>query len=212
MKAAPGTATPRIETLLDAMHRDLNALHERRSALVRSGIDRNHLPDGVALMAFALLGNHGRDALLAQISGHWASLQSKGLVYGAIDDAPTAELRLLALALPHAEVIGPVWRQLRETAEANEPPREVWRCPTRVRGLWGEEARLHFSLKGVSHLLIAPDPIFGLQPAMLAVDPDGGHTGWFAFPTDNGNITISLLHRSGEVYRHVVEARVGEAA
>jgi hypothetical protein len=32
----------------------------------------------------------------------------------------------------------------------------------------------------------------------------------FEFPLDNGEIRISLLHRGGELYRHVVEAMVEE--
>jgi hypothetical protein len=212
MNTTAETALPRIEILLAAAHRDLAALHKRRDALTRSGIDRNHLPDDVALMTFALLGDHERDMRLAEVHGDWAALQSKGLVYGAIDAASTAELRLLAVALPQTEIIGSAWQQLREAVEASEPPREIWRCARCVRGFWGQLARLHFSVQGVSHLLIDPDPIFGLQPAFLATDPDDRYSGSFPFPVDNGAITISLLHCSGEVYRHVVEAMVSESA
>lgn len=212
MNTTAETATPCIETLLAAAHREHDALHKRRTALELRGIGRDLLPDDVALMAFALLAEHERDALLEQVRAHWAALQSKGLVYGAIDEAATAELRLLAHALPHTESIGPVWRQFREAVEPPEPPQEIWRCATRVRGLWGQLARLHFSVQGVSYLLIDPAPIFGLQPALLATDPDDGYTGSFPFPVDNGAIRISLLHRSGEVYRHVVEAMVEEVA
>lgn len=210
MKAAE-TAMPSIETLLAAAHRDLETLRNRCRALEIRGVGRDHLPEDTALMALALLGDHERDGLLARVRGHWAALQSKGLVYGAIEKAATAELRLLAHALPQTEAIGPAWQQLRETGEAPEPPQEIWRSAARVRGLWGQLTRLHFSVQGVSYLLIDPEPIFGLQPALLATDPDVGYTGSFPFPIDNGTITISLLHRSGEVYRHRVEAMVEEA-
>lgn len=209
MRTTAETAIPRIETLLAAAHQNLDALRERRTALERSGVGRDHLPDEL-VMAFALLGDHERDTLLAQVRGHWATLQSKGLVHGAIDDATTAELRLIEYVREHTDAIGPVWQQLREVVEAPEPSHDIWRCATRVRGLWGQLAHLHFSMQGVCHLLIDPDPIFGLQPALVAADPDDRHTGSFPFPIDNGAITISLLHRSGEVLRHVVQVMVEE--
>jgi len=206
------TPMPRIETLLTATHRDLEALRSRCTALEIRGIGRDHLPEDTALMAFALLGDHERDGLLARVHGQWADLQSRGLVYGAIEAASTAELRLLEHVRDQTEAVAPAWRQLRETVEVPQPPPEVWRSAARVRGLWGQIARLHFSMHGVSHLLIEPDPVFGLQPALLAADPDVAYTGAFPFPIDNGTITISLLHRGGEVYRHVVESLVAEVA
>jgi hypothetical protein len=212
MRTIAETAIPHIETLLAAAHRDLEVLRNRRSGLEIRGIGRDHLPDDMTLMAFALLGDHERDVVLGQVHGRWAGLQAKGLVYGAIDAASTAELRLLEHIREQTETIGPAWQQLRETVEASEPPREIWRSAARVRGLWGQPARLHFSVRGVSHLLIDPDPVFGLQPALLAIDPEVGYTGSFQFPIDNGTIAISLLHEGGEVYRHVVEAMVAEVA
>jgi hypothetical protein len=210
MKTVAQAAAPRIETLLAAAHRNYNALREQRGTLVRSGIDGDHLPDDPVLMAFALLDDHERDALRVQVREYWAALQSKGLVYGAIDDVTTAELRLLVLVREHTEAIGSLWQQLQEAVDAPEPPPGIWRGPTHVRGLWGQEARLHFSVQYVQHLLIHPDPVFGLQPALRAVDPDVCHTGAFSFPIDNGAITITLRHRNGEVYRHLVQVMVEE--
>ena len=99
MKTTDKTTAPHIETLLAAAHRDRDVLQERRGALLRSGIDSDHLPDELVLMAFALLGDHERDKLLEQVRAHWSELQSKGLAYGTIDDAATTELRLLARKL-----------------------------------------------------------------------------------------------------------------
>lgn len=206
------TTAPLIEALLVSAHRDLDLLQERRGALLRSGIDNDHLPDELVLMAFVLLGDHGRDKLLGQVRAHWSGLQSKGLAHGAIDDAATAELRLLAHALPHTEVIGNVWQRLQDAEQVPEPPRGILRCATRVKGLWGQLARLHFSAQNVQHMLIAPDTIFGLHPALVAAEPSGHMAGALDFPIDNGAITISLLHRSGEVFRHVVQAMVEELA
>ena len=210
MKTTDKTTAPHIETLLAAAHRDRDVLQERRGALLRSGIDSDHLPDELVLMAFALLGDHERDKLLEQVRAHWSELQSKGLAYGTIDDAATTELRLLAHALPHTEAISNVWQRLQDAEQVPEPPHGILRCATRVRGLWGQLARLHFAAQDVQHMLIAPDTVFGLHPALVAAEPSGHMAGAFAFPIDNGAITISLLHRSGEVLRHVVQVMVEE--
>ena len=208
------TATPRIEALLKAAYRDHATLCERRGVLLRCGIGSEHLPDDIALMAFVLLGEHDRDEPMRQVRPRWSELQSKGLVCGASGDATAAELRLLAHALQHTGVVVDVWQRLHDVnpEEAREPPYGILRCVTRVRGLWGQLARLHFATRDVQHMLIEPDMIFGLQPALVAVETSGQVTGVFDFPIDNGAITISLLHRSGEVYRHVVETIVGEVA
>ncbi|EGV32675.1 hypothetical protein ThidrDRAFT_1160 [Thiorhodococcus drewsii AZ1] len=201
---------PVIEYLLQAAYRDLETLRERHQALLLCGIGEEHLPDELSLMAFALLGDYERETLLAPLRGHWTALQSKGLVSGAIEAASTAELRLFAHVRGHTERIGPIWQQLRETESAPEPPLALWRCVRRVRGLWGEPACLHFSANGMRHLLIEPDPVFGLQPVLIGAAPDGRQSGSLQFPIDRGAIQISMLHRSGAVYRHLVEAIVEE--
>lgn len=204
------TTTPRIESLLGAAHRDIALLNERRYALLHCGIGGDHLPDDVALMAFALLGDHERDAQLAVLRPHWPALQSKGLAYGALEAAPTPGLRLLAHTLPNIAAIGPVWEKLMKSADAPRPPQGVWQCASRLSGIWGHIETLFFSVQDVAHILVNPDPIFGLQPALLTVDPDTRSTGSFSFPIDNGFIIISLGRRNGEVYRHVVEAAIGD--
>lgn len=211
MNTTAETAIPRIETLLAAAHRNFDALRERRTALERSGVGRDHLPDELELMAFALLGDYERDKQREQVRAHWSDLQSKGLAHGAIDDATTAELRLLKHALPHAQAIGNVWQRLQDAEQAPEPPHGILCCPTHVRGLWGQLVRLHFTVQDVQYMIIAPDTTFDLQRALVAAEPSG-QAGSFVIPINNGAITISLLHRSGEVFRHVVNAMVEEVA
>jgi hypothetical protein len=203
-------APPRIEALLTAAHRDRTLLEQRCGALERAGIAAEHLPEPVARMAFALLGDHERETLVADLRTHWGALQAKGLVAGAIQEAATAELRLLVHVREHTEAIGSVWERLQAAGDAPEPPRGIWHCARRVRGLWGEPARVHFRMDGVRHLLIEPDPIFGLQPALMAADPDLRHSGSFQFPVDHGAIRITMLHRSGALYRHTVESMIEE--
>lgn len=210
MKTTARNTAPLIEALLASVHRDLEVLQERRGALLRSGIDSDHLPGEPDLMAFALLGDHERDKQLERLASYWSELQSKGLTYGALDDASTSVLRLLASVLPHIETIGTLWQRLQDADQVPEPPHGILRCATRVRGLWGQLARLHFVAQDVQHMLIAPDTTFGLHPALVAAEPGNHMAGQFEFPIDNGTITLSLLHRSGEVFRHVVHAIVEE--
>lgn len=204
--AVPGR--PRVESLLAAAHRNHSVLEQRCAALRRTGIAPENLPEPTARMAFALLGDHDRAVLTAALREHWGELQSKGLVSGAIDAATTAELRLFAHVREHTAAIGSVWEQLREADGAPAPPHGVWHCARRVRGLWGQRARLHFVMEGMRHLLIEPDPVFGLQPAVVAAASEQRQRGSFEFPIDNGEIRISMRHRSGALYRHVVEAMV----
>lgn len=199
---------PRIETLLSGAHRDRALLERRCVALQRAGIAAEHLPEPLARMAFALLGDHERATLVADLRGQWGTLQAKGLVAGAIQEAATAELRLMVHVREHTAAIGSVWERLQEAAGAPEPPRGIWHCVRRVRGLWGEPARVHFRMDGIRHLLIDADPIFGLQPALVVADPDRRQSGYFQFPIDRGLIRISLLHRDGALYRHMIEAMV----
>lgn len=202
---------PRVEALLAAAHRDRTRLERRCEALERAGIAAEHLPEPLARMAFVLLGDHERETLVTELRPHWSTLQAKGLVSGALQEATTPELRLLAQVREHTDAIGPIWQQL-QAAEAPEPPRGIFSCARRVHGRWGQPARVHFRLDGVRHLLIDPDPIFGLQPALLAADPERRHSGSFLFPVDRGQIRISLLHGSGALYRHTIESLVEEVA
>lgn len=199
---------PRIEALLQAAHREFARLGERHGILLRSGVSGDHLPDTRELMAFALLGDHERTAMLQRLRPHWTMLQSKGIAHGTIDKASTPELRLLNHALPHTEAIDDVWHRLTDAVEAPEPPPGALRCVTRVRGLWGQLARLHFAARDVLYLLVSPDPIFRLQSALVAARPAGDCAGSFVIPIDDGNITISLLGKNGAIYRHVVQAMV----
>ena len=211
-RAGEQQAVPCVEARLEAAHRDLALLRSRQQALVRVGLEADHLPDDLTLMAFALLGEHGRAELLGQLESQWNDLQTKGLVHGAIEQAPTALLRLVAHALPLTAAIDDILHRLENALDVPEPPHGVLRCATRVRGLWGQRARLHFSARDVHYALISPDPVFGLQPALIAAEPAGWCSGTIDFPIDKGAIAISLLQRSGELFRHVVHSAVEGAA
>lgn len=213
MSAANATpATPVVETLLRAAHGALDGLRLRRHTLLISGIDADNLPDDDQLMAFALLGDRGRNRLLEQMSDHWSALQERGLANGALADARGPELRLLAHALPHTSEVEPVMDLLRQIDAAPAPPRGSWHCARRVRGAWGQPAQVHFHSTGMRHLLFEPDPIFGQQPALLALDPERRQSGSVRFPIDRGRVRVTMRHRDGTVYRHEIETMIEEAA
>lgn len=212
MSIASIRTSPRIEELLAEASHSVNVLTERRETIVRSGVDPDHLPDDMALKAFALLGDHERDDLLDYVRDHWPSLLSRGLARGSITSSVTAELRLLAHVLPHCEDVADIWQRLESVESMPEPPMGVLRCPTRVRGAWGRRVDLHFVLQHCQHALITPEPFFCLQPALVAADPNLRYAGRFQFPIENGFITITVLHRDGNVYRKLVEVSVEGAA
>jgi len=126
-RAGEQQAVPCVEARLEAAHRDLALLRSRQQALVRVGLEADHLPDDLTLMAFALLGEHGRAELLGQLESQWNDLQTKGLVHGAIEQAPTALLRLVAHALPLTAAIDDILHRLENALDVPEPPHGVLR-------------------------------------------------------------------------------------
>lgn len=201
---------PRVETLLATAHAQYAALAARRGLLGHCGIAAEHLPEDSALMAFALLDDHDRQSLLHTLAPEWQTLRAKGLAEASLDSTPGPELRLLAHALPLLGAVQDVWQRLQETDQAEDAPAEVLRCPSRVRGLWGQAARVHFLAVDSAFLLIAPDPVFGAAPALLAADAAGRCGGSFTFPVDDGAITLTLQRRGGMLCRRVVHCAVEE--
>lgn len=208
MSTVDAGSAPRVEGLLEAAHRNYRMLCERSGSLTRCGIARDHLPEDVALMAFALLGDHDRAMLVEELSPHWQALHTKGLARASITETTTPELRLLSHSLLLADAVQNVWQRLQEVTDAPGGPRGAIQCAKRVQGLWGQPARLHFSALDVAYLLITPDEVFGLRPALLAAEGSGRCAGYFEFLVDDGDITFILQQRSGEVYRHVVHSVV----
>ena len=210
MSATAGSDVPRVEGLLAAAHRNLELLRKHRSALERSGVDRVHLLADAAMMAFALLGDHSRESVIGELRAHWDGLQARGLAHGPLAAVPTPVLRLLTHALSHVQAIGTISEQLLAVADAPAPPADVWRGANAVSGLWGQRAQLHFTVRDADYVLIDPDRVFGLQPALLALDPDTSNAGSFPVPVDNGEVRMRLRHRDGHVFCQVVQVRVAE--
>lgn len=195
---------PRVEVLLAAVHGNLGLLRRRRALLANAGIDGDHLATPAATAAFALLGDHGRDRVVAELQAHWPALQAKGLAQGAIDSTPTPVLRLLAHALPHTRAVASIWDQMAAHDDLPRPPGSVWTCPHAIAGLWGQEASLHFTVFDVDYLLVQPDLVFGVQPRLIALDADARVTGSIRVPVDEGRVEIRIRHRDGRVFGHEV--------
>jgi hypothetical protein len=202
------TAVPKVETLLEAAHRNYELIHKRKKVFVRSGIPIDHLPEDTALMAFSLLGDHDRETIEGELAGCWQELLSKGLVRGSITKVPTAELRLLAHARPFTDAFDDVWQRLKTATQVADATPEIFRCAKRIDGLWGQEVRLYFDAYEVDQMLIIPDEVFALQSAMVVADTTGKLAGSFTFPLDDGIVTFKLMHRTGEIFRHDIQSRV----
>lgn len=201
---------PAIERLLQNTHRAYFRVRQERDALARSGISRSHLPDDPALMAFALLNDHDRNRVVAEVLPVWHQLLAKGLASGALAETPTCTLRLLAHVLPLIEEVESIWSRLESAGDAPEAPRKLLRCPTRAAGLWGQPISLHFAAGDCAYLMIAPDEVFGRQPTLLPGEASGHLAGAVVFPCESGSVRFTLLTRGGEVYQHVFHCSVKE--
>ena len=201
------------EKILAAAHRDLTRIARICRMLEQAGIHRDVLPTESAQMAFAALGDHQREHLQARLGHEWAQLQEKAIVYKSIATASTAELRLIAHVLPYTKAIATIRDRLCDATD--EPPHGVLSISGSIKGIWGQSARVHFVAKYCTHLLIEPDPIFCLQSSLIAGNPDGQTAGWMELPVENGQVSISLLHRSGSRYRRTISIsnqEIGHAA
>jgi len=200
MSIETATCVPRVERLLATAHDQQAMLQGRCRQLQQDGIDERHLPGNDALAAFALLGEHGREALVDQLDGAWQAMACRGLVYSDIAAALTPELRLLAHIKGLIWGLEPVELRLRGAENLAEPPPEMWRCPRRARGLRMQVARLHFVCgdPGVRFLLIDPDPVFRSKPILWAWPPNAG---WISLPIQFGHVCLTLLHRDGRMFR-----------
>jgi hypothetical protein len=195
---------PTAERLLQAAHRQLAGLRVRRRELMSCGIDDAHLPDERALMAFALLGDHDRGALLAELDTEWADLEARGMTNASLKASATTELRLLSSVLPVAHVVEPVRARMQRAEKLPMPPVDVWRCTHSIRGARGQIAKIAFMCRedcGLRYLWIEPDPVFGHKPKLWARPPA---VGFFRLPIDDGKVRITMLCHDGRMWRHSI--------
>lgn len=199
-----------VEHVLNAAHRELAELQTMSRTLSRHGLAASALPHTDTMMAMALLGDHGRTQVIADLSGQWADLQEKGLVHGDIHAHSTPRLRLLHLVQPASESLAGVRTRL-ASGPAQPAPPEVFRCAATVRDLmWGQLVRLDYQINGADYLLIQPDRSFRRVPALIDTRGGAGH-GNIELPGEAGEVVFSILGSDGEVYRHTTVFELRDA-
>ncbi len=118
--------------------------------------------------------------------------------------------RLILHVAPLLASLESLWDRLMHAEDVEPSTPEQLRCVSRVRGLWGQQARVHFAAADVAHLLIRPAPVFGTESAVLTTGVDGRCHGSFMLPIDDGVVTLTLALRSGELRRHRIAVRIGQ--
>ena len=81
-------SAPKAEALLQQAHASLEVLEAAGARLVRQGLAGDAVPGRPALMAMALLGEHGRGDVLQALEPCWDDLCSKALAHGNLTDHP----------------------------------------------------------------------------------------------------------------------------
>lgn len=194
---------------LKAVYENWKVLQRYRTLLRNVGLTQEDLPDDVSMQAFALLGVHDRHAVEAEFGRIRSAIDSKGLV-PLIEPIPTPLMRLMLHVAPLWDSVQSLWDRLKDSEQAPQTSPEHLRCVSRVRGMWGQQARVHFAVWDTAHVLIRPAPVFGTQPTMLTVARDGRCNGSFTIPIDDGAVTLTLALRNGDLRCHHIDVSIGQ--
>jgi len=204
------------EALLRDIYKHESALNELAGELQSRGLAAEDLPERRAIRAIALLGDHDRAAVVADVRDAWDELRDCDATEAPSPDAvSTPLLRLLSYARPHASNMVSLRETLEvaDTADTPHPTPEMFQCEQYVDGaFWGRCVRVHFTANGIDALGIRPDAVFGFRPQPQVLRATEGRIhGEFSVLADRGSITF-LMRRSatGEVYRHVMTVRLAE--
>lgn len=201
----------KAEGLLHQAHRNYDELRAVRARLQLQGVADHELPGQPVLQAFALLGDHERTQVLAQVRPHWQALVDRGVVRGQAQDLVTPHLRLLLAAQPAMANLATVQARLRAPAALPANPTQL-RCANEVSGLrWGQRINLHFVASGVEYLLIEPSRELRHAPVLLNLG-GGIHHRQLVLPGRAGQVVFSLVDGSGQVFRHTLVMRLNHDA
>ena len=196
-------SAPKAEALLQQAHASLEVLEAAGARLVRQGLAGDAVPGRPALMAMALLGEHGRGDVLQALEPCWDDLCSKALAHGNLTDDPAPVLRLLLAVQPATLGLDDVQTRL-AVLDAPEAPASVLRCVRRLKEvLWGQRVRVHFQTSGVDYLLLTPDEAFAVGPTLLNLG-GGPHQGSFELVGNEGDVVFTLLDSLGQVFRQTL--------
>lgn len=194
---------PRVEALLHQAHAAEMQLQMESRRLLTRGMAADDLPDGRALRALALLGDHERADVLEQLRNGWACLEERGLVVDPPEVVPTPLLRLLAYTLDHLDEIPPLLEAL-DVDDAPQPVQGMFQCPEHIRGVyWGQPLSIHFLGQGVEAVRIQADEVFDLEPVLVRA-AEGHLSADCEVLADSGRITFTLIASAGGVFQHVL--------
>lgn len=215
---AEANEKPIIEGLLQDAYTSFEQLRTLRARVASSGIDLDVLPDDVALRAFALLGNHDRNAVAMKASPHLTLLMGKGLIENSfIDTLSTPMLRFFAHIDQFLDGLLDISQRI-EAGIASWKVGErtvgspVIRCADKVSGFYSPEIKsLAAYVSGAEWLLVRPDPIFGLAETLLRVNADGlvkiisGAENSRKIHCDDGMLLLAAMAASGSVTVHAIQ-------
>lgn len=207
---------PKIGVLLSKAHSDLDELKNLRSRLVSLGIDNDALPSDAVLMAFCLMGDHSRGDLLADFKRHLPLFLSRGLLTsGNVEELSTPRLRLLLQTtsglIEHSISLSQAFDAGIAAWQADNPLYDgpTIRCADQATAIWGQTLKIMVTVIGAERLLIRPDPIFGLQEAIVSVE-SAKTTATVSVACDDGRIVLAAMAASGEVSVHNIHLSVLE--
>lgn len=201
--------TNQSNALFTAAHDNWNLLQSYRLKLRNVGLREEDLPDSISVQAFALLGEHEKHIVEAKVSSLRSALDAMGLLPAAAS-ITTPVMRLMLHVAPLLTSLESLWSRLMNTEQVDDASLAQLRCVSRVRGLWGQRARVHFAAVDTAHVLIRPGVVFSTEPAILTAGSDGRCQGSFTIPIDEGTVTLTLALRNGEMRRHRIAVSIGQ--
>lgn len=196
---------------LNRIYVDLRLLQEFQSKLLNIGLRQDDLPLQSELQAFVLLGDHDKDELLKAAQPVLSQLAGKGLLMPHAGIVCTPALRLFIHIEPLLDVVESLWERLGTKAEIEPATADNLHCrPDQVIGLWGQQKWVDFAARDVTHVLVQPDTVFTINPALLIADSDNRCAGRFQIPVDMGGVTLTLALSNGELRRHRIAVQIGQ--
>ncbi len=199
-----------INDLLCQAHADFEELQSFHHKLLTKGVAAVDLPETPQLQAIALLGNHGRDEVAAQMLDVWSDLRNKSLVPYAteISEVSTPVLRLLSYARSALSDIPTIIDRLNSSVNPVPPSTLLLNVADAVEHFcWGQRVILTFKCRGAEALQISGDAIFGLETAILRSNERETLGGEVEFDADDGIIQFTVLSVTGDVFRKTVPVK-----
>lgn len=199
--------TTKFDGLISKIHEDFEKLFSVYQKLLTKGFAAVDLPEVSQLQAICVLGNHGRDEVVAELIDIWSELENRNLVEHdiPISKVSTSLLRLMVHARNSLSDIPTITERLNSVASPALPTSQLLNIAEVVDHVyWGQRVILSFKCKGAEALQVSSDAIFGLEPAILRACQDGSLVGNIEFYADDGSFEFTVLSVTGDVFRKIV--------